>query len=79
MIGLHQADGTVLMNPPAGTPIVSGDQVFAISEDDDTVATSELGAYPVNSSQIELNCDPADAPAEKALILGWNRSASTIL
>ena len=79
VIGLHQADGTVLMNPPAGTPIASGDQIFAISEDDDTVTTSGLGTYPLNSSQIEINCNPAEAPAEKALILGWNRSASTIL
>ncbi len=79
VIGLRQANGTVLMNPPMETPIASGDQIFAISEDDDTVATSGLGAYPVEEAQIHTNREPSHPPAEKALILGWNRCAPTIL
>jgi voltage-gated potassium channel Kch len=79
LIGLRQADGTVLMNPPMETQIASGDQVFAISEDDDTVATSGLGAFPIKETQIQINTEPSDPPAEKALILGWNRSAPIIL
>lgn len=79
VIGLHRADGMVLMNPPMQTPIVSGDQIFAISEDDDTVTTSGLSAFPIHSSQLQIKCEPTEAPAEKALVLGWNRSTPTIL
>jgi len=77
--GLHQANGNVVMNPLMGTPITSGDQVFAISKDDDTVATSGLQAFPIEERQIQINCEAVEPPAEKALILGWNRSAPTIL
>ncbi len=79
VIGLYQADGKVLINPPMETPIASNDQIFAISEDDDTVKISGLSEIPINLPQIQNNCDPDPATAEKALILGWNRSASTIL
>ena len=79
VIGLRQANGTVLMNPPMGTRILNGDQIFAISEDDDTVAISGLGAIPLNEAQIQLMPESGDPPAEKALIIGWNRCAPTIL
>ncbi len=79
VIGLRQVNGTVLMNPSMGTPIASGDQIFAISEDDDTVAISGLRAFPVVESQIKIKAEENAASAEKALIIGWNHCAPTIL
>lgn len=79
VVGLQKMDGRVLMNPPMETPILSGDQVFAISEDDDTVTTSGRRAIPVDPSQMQINSERSKPPAEKALVLGWNRSGSIIL
>lgn len=79
VIGLRQADGTVLMNPPMETPISNGDQIFAISEADDTVTVSGLRAFPVAETQINIMSEAGEPPAEKALIIGWNRCAPTIL
>ncbi|MDH3944939.1 MAG: potassium transporter TrkA, partial [Anaerolineae bacterium] len=37
VIGLHRADGGVYLNPPMDTVIAPGEEVIAITEDDDTI------------------------------------------
>lgn len=41
VIGLRRADGTFALNPPSATRIHPGDQIVAITWDDDTVVLSE--------------------------------------
>jgi hypothetical protein len=79
VMGLHRADGSTLLNPAMDTLIQPGDQVFALSADDDTLRLSGLAVHPVDESLLQP-IRPAAAPSpEKALILGWNECAATIL
>jgi voltage-gated potassium channel Kch len=78
LMGIRKADGTVAMSPAVDTRIESGDQVFVIAEDDDKIklaaARPQLDESLIQSSGAESKPKP-----EKALILGWNRSGSTII
>jgi voltage-gated potassium channel Kch len=77
LMGLRKADGSVAMSPAMNTKIESGDQIFAIAEDDDKII---LSASPsVDESAIRASGKSSPAKAERALILGWNRSGSTII
>lgn len=78
VIGLVRANGETLINPPMDTRFDAGDQVIAISEDDDTLVLSadEL-ARADHSAIIEAS---ARAPKpERTLVLGWNPKGEAIL
>ncbi|MCC7119313.1 MAG: NAD-binding protein [Anaerolineales bacterium] len=78
VMGLRKADGTVTMNPPMETRIASGDQLFMIAEDDDKIALSNARIAP-SLSQIHETGKGSTPKPERGLILGWNRSGSTIV
>jgi hypothetical protein len=78
VIGLRWADGRLLLNPPMDSPISPGDQVIAISEDDDTINLSGLTELQIANESIRTAA-PDPAPSEKTLILGWNRRATRII
>jgi voltage-gated potassium channel Kch len=79
VLGLFRADGSTLLNPGMHTLIGAGDQVIAISADDDTLRLSGLAAIPVDDALLNTGQQVSQPSAEKALILGWNDSACTIL
>ena len=79
VMGLRRADGRIEMNPPKDSRVESGDTLFAISKDDDTIRLSGLSNIPIDTSAIHYGSRPVKPKPEKALILGWNRSAATIL
>ncbi len=79
LMGLRKADGRILLSPPMDTCIEQGDQVFALSADDDTVRVSNVGLPPFNESIIRSNGRALEPQPEKCLILGWNRSGTTIV
>lgn len=85
VIGLRTA-GKAVLNPPMDTVIVPGDQVIAISADDDTVVLSP--AFSTAGNWIESLGIPQDRIAayepiakapEHSLILGWNKRAVGII
>ncbi len=78
IMGLYSKDGKVTLNPPMDTPIVAGDQLIAVAEDDDKVVLSGLTDYPINAAAIRDRVAGTSAP-ERTLILGWNRRAPTII
>ncbi len=80
VMGVFTKDGQVRLNPPMDTVIGDGDQVIAVSEDDDTVRVRPQGAsgVPLQPDAIETSA-PAVALAERILILGWNWRAATII
>jgi Trk K+ transport system NAD-binding subunit len=45
-MGIRTADGSHAMNPPMDTRIQSGDEIFAIAEDDDKIQLANLPALP---------------------------------
>ncbi|MBO2452789.1 potassium transporter TrkA [Actinomadura barringtoniae] len=77
VIGLRRADGTTQLNPPIGSVIDEGDQIIAISEDNDTVVT---GAWDgVLSDEGIIPVRRRDPRPSRTLILGWNRRAANIV
>ncbi|MEK6752906.1 MAG: NAD-binding protein [Chloroflexota bacterium] len=79
LMGLRKADGTIMMSPPMDTRIQSGDQIFAIAEDDDKINLSNLPRIPLDESLILQTGKVSKPKPERGLILGWNRSGATII
>jgi len=79
VMGLRKADGRILLNPPMQMRIEPGDELFALSEDDDTIRLSAMASIPVEEGLIRANKRVHKPIPEKALIVGWNRSAGTIM
>lgn len=77
VIGLRGAEGPRL-NPPMDARIQPGDQVIAVSEDDDTVRLSGPGEEAVDQAAIQLRAAEPATP-ERTLILGWNWRAPAII
>ena len=77
LIGLHFADGRIVLNPPMETVIAPDDRVIAISADDDTVR-AQAGLFPFDEAAIQAPVRRAQQP-ERTLILGWNERAPTVI
>ena len=78
LIGVRSNQDGVKLNPPMDYCFRPGDQIIAISEDDDTICLSGLVDYQIDQQVIHLN-RPNDLVFEKTLILGWNRKAPKII
>ena len=71
VIGFHKSNHEILLNPPYKTLLEEGDQIIAISNDDDTIKISKQPSPLFNSNAINLhNFIPPEA--KNILILGWN-------
>ena len=79
VMGVRKADGKILLNPPMDSVIENGDHIFALSEDDDTIRLSGLSQPPIDETVIHTNEVALSSQPEKCLILGWNRSGTTIV
>jgi Trk K+ transport system NAD-binding subunit len=79
LMGLRKADGRLLLSPPMDSRIEEGDQIFALSADDDTIHLSSQSLPPINEAVIRSSGKPLTPQPEKCLILGWNRSGTTIV
>jgi voltage-gated potassium channel Kch len=85
IMGLRKRDGKILVNPPMDMPIETGDQVIAISEDDDTVKVLD-GVEPWETLEARMGVDnaaireatPRAPRPERTLILGWNTGGVAI-
>ncbi len=93
LMGILKADGTIQLSPAMDTRIESGDHVFALSADDDTLRLSDTSTLrqaqdnaslsasliPIDEALIRSSGRPLKPQPEKCLILGWNRSGTTIV
>jgi voltage-gated potassium channel Kch len=79
LMGLRKADGKILLGPPMDSLIESDDQVFALSADDDTLRLSSPGPVLIDEAMLRSTAQPSTPKPEKCLILGWNRSGTTIV
>lgn len=77
-LGIQRRDGSTLLNPPMDTRIDAGDQIVAISENDETVRLSGLTDLRIDESAIRVSPSRAQLP-ERTLILGWNFHAPGII
>lgn len=78
VMGIFRKDGSVLINPPSATTIEKGDQMIAISEDDDTLTLSGKTQFSINGDAISTG-KRAEGKKERTLILGWNEKGNTIV
>ena len=79
LMGIRKADGTIQLSPPMDSLIENDDHIFALSADDDTLRLSSLGLTPIDEAVIRSSGKPLKPKPEKCLILGWNRSGTTIV
>jgi voltage-gated potassium channel Kch len=79
VMGLRKKDGGTLVSPPMDTPIEDGDDIFALSADDDTVRLASGNLIQINEAFIRSSGKPSNPRPEKCLILGWNRSGPIIV
>ena len=78
VVGVVGADGAVAINPPMDRVFTSGDQVIAISEDDDKLVL-RADAPPMPDLSALSHGTRAIAIAENTLILGWNQKAQSVI
>lgn len=79
VMGVRKANGTILLNPVMDTVIESGDQIFALSEDDDTIRLSNASAIQIDKALMRSASSANQPKPAKCLILGWNQSGATIV
>jgi len=72
-------DGKVLVSPPMDTLIESGDDIFALTADDDTILPASPNLIQISEALIRSSSKPSKPKPEKCLILGWNRSGPVIV
>ena len=78
-MGLRKADGKISLNPAMDSRIEAGDQLFALTADDDTLRISSPSLIQINEALIHSSRVTIKPKPEKCLILGWNRSGATII
>ena len=78
LMGLAHRDGTVELNPPMDTVLVTGDVLVLVAEDDSAV---KLAPAPITAAQPELITEGAGVQptAERTLVLGWSARGPEIL
>ena len=78
VMGLKFADGSTKVNPPMGYIIEKGDQIIAITEDDDTLIVNKKADFKINEDAI-AETKIYENITERILILGWNKRARIII
>lgn len=79
VMGFRRADGTIVLNPPMDSRLEPGDQLFALSEDDNTIQLSGFANIPIEESLIRAGSKAHRPGPERSLVIGWNLSAGTII
>jgi Trk K+ transport system NAD-binding subunit len=78
VMGFMRSDGKVMINPPMDTIIQKGDQIIAITENDESLIPSEKPAPAADKANIREG-QRVPAGKEKTLVLGWNEKGATIV
>lgn len=77
-MGMKKGDKVASLNPPMDSLFEAGDQLFALTEDDDTLLISGLTSISLDESVILSAGKTSPSKPEKCLILGWNRCAAIV-
>lgn len=78
VMGFMKSDGTVMINPPMDTIIQKGDQIIAITEDDESLIISGK-ATPKSDAGAIRSGERTPAGKERTLVLGWNEKGIMII
>ena len=78
VIGIFTKDEQTLINPEMDYVIQEGDQIIAISEDDDTVVVSK-NVNPTPDLSVESTKDEIAPHIERNVVIGWNKKGVRII
>ncbi|MBI1295557.1 potassium transporter TrkA [bacterium] len=78
VIGIQRPGRPAELNPPMETLVAAGDQLIVISQDDDTIQLFGRADFDIADDAIHSALERVNRP-ERALILGWNKSAPAII
>jgi len=78
VMGIQKLGQAPQLNPPMGTLIEDGDQIFLIAEDDDMIYLSGEPVDITDPAAIQNNNEVSEN-IETVLVLGWNRHVAKIL
>ena len=78
VIGVRDSAGAVKLNPPMSRPLLAGEMVIAVAEDDAVLASAEPCAGEVDESAIASAARRPERP-EATLILGYNQRTPAVL
>lgn len=78
VIGIQRPDRPAQLNPSMETIVAVGDQLIVIAQDDDTIQLFGRANFDIVDDAIR-SAQERVSPAERALILGWNKSAPAII
>jgi hypothetical protein len=79
VIGINnKANSVILINPPMDYVLMPGDEVIAITEDDDSLIPSTTKDFSINEAAIQHSNNSESSP-EKILMLGWNTRGGLLL
>lgn len=79
VIGINnKANSVILINPPMDYVLMPGDEVIAITEDDESLIPSTTKDFLINDAAIQHSNNSESSP-EKILMLGWNTRGGLLL
>ncbi|QNE17007.1 potassium transporter TrkA [Kribbella qitaiheensis] len=76
-VGLRHSDDSIVLNPPAGQPIATGDELIVLAEDDTMIRLTQAPATIIEAA-IAPQVTQTQVPT-KTLMIGWNKRAPQIL
>lgn len=79
VLGYKNEKGQVFINPPMDYILSDGDEIIAISEDDDTVIPSGKTSFNVANDLIIQKQRTSSIKVERNIILGWNNRAARLI
>ncbi len=79
VLGFKDKNGKVHINPLQDTILREGDEILAITEDDDTIILSDISDYKINEKAIVKTKPKSSVKKERNVILGWNKRGKIII
>ncbi len=79
VLGYKDKSGKININPPMNTILTEGDEILAITEDDDTIILSGISDYKIEKDAVIKTEAVSSVKKEKNIILGWNKRGKIII
>ncbi len=79
VLGFKDTEGKIHINPLPDTKLTEGDEILAITEDDDTIILSDITDYQIKENALIKTEPKSSVKKERNVILGWNKRGKIII
>ncbi len=79
VLGFKDKNGKIHINPSMETVLTEGDEILAVTEDDDTIILSGISDYKIKKDAVLKNEAISSVKKERNVILGWNNRGKIII